>query len=355
MIRRLLLSLVTLYAALVHLPLLHWVGPWWAVRLARASAWLHWLFSFVGAERAALQAMRQVLPALRPGLRPRAVLRDYIALKHRLYAEYDACGTARGRRYLEQSYLPFLQGRQHLDDALQEGRGAILLVFHYGTILPVYPALRRLGYEILLHRAQEPLLAWAIPGLERAYGWVIRLALWASAEAEQSTGQTLYHDPNCVFAQMLRRLRKNGIVSINADGMASTDFREVPFLGGTIRLPTGAARLSAHAQAPILPVFALPEGLSRHRFVIHPPLYCPHDDPEAVEGTMAAYAALLEQYLRERPGAWLSWRRLLVDRYADGRFRLDLRRKPRPQAHHNFFKQFRRQRPLGEQPASAGW
>jgi lauroyl/myristoyl acyltransferase len=341
MIRRLLLSVFILYLAFVHLPFLRLVGPRCAIILARLAAWLHWLLTFVGAERHALRAMREVLPATGPGRKPRAVLRQYLALKHRLYVEYDACGTARGRRYLEQSYLPYLEGREHLDAALREGRGAILLVFHYGTVLPMYPALRMLGYEVMLHRATAPVLAWALPGARSAFGWAMRVAVRASAAAEQSNGPTLYHNPNFIFPLMLRRLRQKGIVSINADGMAGTDFNEVPFLGGTLRLPTGPARMSAHSGAPLLPLFALPDGLSRHHFVIHPPLRCPHDSPDAVRETMTAYAAVLDQYVRQRPEAWLTWRRLLVQRHPDGRLRLDVGRPASPQENFNYFKQFR--------------
>jgi KDO2-lipid IV(A) lauroyltransferase len=325
MINRCVLALAIVAVYFVYLPALRLLGPRCAVLASQALAWLHWLLTFAGVERDALRALRQVLPVIRPELRPRRVLRQYLACKHRLFVEYDLFSTARGRRYMRDTYL--VEGREHLDAAVAGGRGAILLVFHYGLALPLFGVLRlQFGHETSMHLGQAPHLGRAVGGLAGTFGWAVRAAIRTSAAADQFSGPPIYQHPNFTFLMLLRRLGRKGLVGMNADGMGGTDFVEAPFLGGTLRLPTGPARLSARAGAPILPVFALPEGLSRHRLVIHPPLRCDRDDRESVRATVAAYAAVLDGYVRAHPWAWWSWRRLDVQRHPDGSLRLDLRR-----------------------------
>jgi lauroyl/myristoyl acyltransferase len=191
---------------------------------------------------------------------------------------------------------------------------------------PLFAALRLLGYDAIPQRAQAPAVAaiLADPVLSRLLGWVVRAAVKVAGGTERFHGPQLYYNPNTSFTVLIRRLRKGESIGMGGDGMGGTDFAEVPFLGGTLRLPTGSARLSAHTGAPILPIFALPEGLSSHRLIVHPPLHCPGDGTEAIRETMTAYAALFGEYIQAYPWAWWSWRRLTVGYHADGRLRLNL-------------------------------
>jgi hypothetical protein len=202
----------------------------------------------------------------------------------------------------------------------------------------IHPTLNLLGYEVLIH------IARTVPYLEGTFDWAKRIAVRAATALDKCTGPKVYHYPNFVFPMLIRRLRKGGIVAINADGMASTDFQEVPFLGGTLRLPTGAARLSGQTGATMLPICILSEGLTRHRILIHPGTVCRQDTPEAVQEGMAAYAAVLEKWVRDKPWAWAVWQQLIIERYEDGRLRLSIRGAIPPKAakaHEEF-------RPTGE-------
>jgi lauroyl/myristoyl acyltransferase len=309
------IGLVWMYGP--YLRLLRLVGPRPAIVLSRGAAWLHGLMTYLGAEAQTLDVFRQLLPRVKPGLRPRRVLRQYITLKHQLFAEKGCAPTKRGDRFLKDAY-PVIEGREHLDAAMAEGRGVIVLVFHWGMARTLFPALHAHGYPAAPHMYRGERHA------AETYRWVARFVRRATVMADKHMGPNVYQRPGFTFPLLVRALRRGALLGMNADGMISTDFREVPFLGGTIRLPTGTARLAAHSKAPILPTYAIQDGLFGHRIVIHPPIRSSEDTPEATEKTMRAYVALLEDYLRRYPWQWWTWRRLRISHYDDGRPRINV-------------------------------
>jgi lauroyl/myristoyl acyltransferase len=321
MLKRLLLTVCALLMAFVYLPALGLLGPRWAVLLSRVLARLHWLLTLagvnVGQEKKAYRAMRALLPTLRPDLRPAGVLRRYLANKHQSSVEHHLCRTARGRRFLQQTYP--IEGREHLDAALREGRGAIIQIFHFGLCQPLWPVLRLTGYDILLHMDRS------VHYLGDTFGWAVRAAVKVAAVSDAFCGTVLYHTPIFMFSMMARQLRRGGLVGMNGSGTDETTFVEVPFLGASIRLPVGPARLAAHAGAPVVPVYALADGRGRQPIVIHPALRPAGQTPEALRDLVAAYTTLLDGYVRRYPWLWWSWRRLSVGWDGDGHLRLALR------------------------------
>jgi lauroyl/myristoyl acyltransferase len=231
--------------------------------------------------------------------------------------EFALFTTARGRRYVEKTY--HFEGREHLDGAVQAGHGAIMLTFHFGTAFTLFPSLKIFGYDVLLHMAR------ATTYLGSTFEWAKRLAVNAHVKADRCQGPMVYHYPNFVMPILVRRLQRGGLIGMTGDGMGSTEFVDVPLLGGISRLPTGPARLSALTGAPILCVFILPAGLNNHRIIIHPPFHCQQDTAEAVQETTARFAALLTDYIRAYPWAWLPWRQVEVVRQEQGPMRIDIR------------------------------
>lgn len=320
MLRRVLTAASILYLYYVHLPVLRLLGPRCAIPVARLLAWLHWLLTFAGLERRPRQALTRALSEFRTSLTVSTILRRYLELKHQNMAEWHLAPTRRGRCYLDQTYRD-IEGKEYLDDAIREGKGAILLVFHFGVCRMALLALKHLGYEPHLHLFRES------PEAANTFDWVLRASNKAWERAEQASGMKIvFHRPLMTFTVLARILGRGEIVSMNGDGLGaeSTDFVEVPFLGGTIALPNGPARLAARTGAPIVPLFSLLEGRHRHRLIVHPPLRCHEDSPEQVQATVANYVALLEDYVRRYPWAWWIWRRLEVTRqpYGQRRYRL---------------------------------
>lgn len=304
-----------------HLAMLRMMGPRGALILARAMAWIHWLMTFAGFEKSTRRAIALAMPQLRPGLRVRTVLRRHLELKHQQFVEWYLYITPRGRRYVERTYRT-IEGREHLDAARAAGKGGIVLTFHYGMAKLLWPALKHAGYDNHHHVFREA------ADSDTTYTWAARLAMNTLTRSEEHSGlQIVHHRPFFTFEAMMRLLRKNEIIGMNGDGMADTDFVDFPFLGGTIKLPKGTARMAARSGAPILPAFVHLDGLYRHRVVVYPPIYCAADTPDLTYEAMSRCVALLEENVQRSPWAWWIWRRLDVAE-EDGQLRYAVRARP---------------------------
>jgi lauroyl/myristoyl acyltransferase len=312
MLSRLVKSACIWYVYFPHLTMLRWVGPRVALLFTRGVAWIHWLLTLVGGHRTARRAITAALPALAPGLGVRTILRRYLAVKHQRFVEWYLYPTARGRRFVARTYRD-VDGREHLDAALAEGKGVVLLVFHFGMAKMVFPALQALGYDNYHHVFRGATYA------DETFAPVAKAAMDALARTEEQSGlKVIYHRPNYTFATMVRLLRNDAIVGMNGDGMMGTEFVTLPFLGGTMPFPTGPARLAAKCGAPIISAYAWHEGLTRHRLVLHPPIRCAGESRDAIDAAVGQYVALLEDYVRRYPWAWWTWRRLDVAEAATG-------------------------------------
>jgi KDO2-lipid IV(A) lauroyltransferase len=313
MIVRLVRSAAVLYLYFPHRTLLRLAGPRAALLLARPLAALHWVLALLGAERKLKRAMCMALARSQPGLPSLRTIWHYVLLRQQRFIEWHLCPTARGRRWVARTYR-HVEGREHIDRALADGRGAIVLVFHFGLSKMVWPVLQELGYDNYHHVFRGETYAG------RTSKWVARAAMRRMAASEGESGlKIIYHRPSFAFETMVRLLRRNQLVGINGDGMMGVEFVEVPFLDGRMAFPTGPARMAAYTGAPILPVFCLPSGLNDHRLFIHPPVLCPDDRPAALRECIEACVRLLEDYTRRHPWAWWTWRRLEVEQGTDGR------------------------------------
>ena len=319
MIGRLVRSVCVWYVYFPHLTVMRWLGPRIALALTRVFAWGHWLLTFATAHQRARRVIARVLPELGSRACLGTIMRRYLEVKHQRFMEWYLYPTPRGRRFVRRTYADF-EGREHLDAAQAEGKGVVVLVFHFGMAKIVFPALEALGYDNYHHVFRGSTYA------DDTVGSVARAARDALARSEEASGlKVIYHRPGYTFVTMVRLLRRGSIVGMNGDGMMGTEFAEVPFLGGTMSFPTGPARLAACAGAPIVSVYAMHQGLTRHQLVAHPPIHCGADTKEAVEGTVAEYVKLLEEYVRKYPWAWWTWRRLDVDELGEGRARFTAR------------------------------
>ena len=244
MLSRLVKSACIWYVYFPHLTMLRWVGPRAALLFTRGVAWIHWLLTLVGGHGTARRAMTAALPGLwHRAWRSGRSLRRYLAVKHQRFVEwYLFYPTARGRRFVARTYRD-VDGREHLDAALAEGNGVVLLVFHFGMAKMVFPALQALGYDNYHHVFRGATYA------DETFAPVAKAAMDALATSEEQSGlKVIYHRPNYTFATMVRHLRNGAIVGMNGDGMMGTEFVTLPFLGGTMPFPTGPARLSGEVR-----------------------------------------------------------------------------------------------------------
>ena len=197
-----------------------------------------------------------------------------------------------------EALLP-LEGLEHLDAALQQNRGVVLLGSHLNSLclFNVIVMLRERGYDIGVVLA-EPGDPWA-PSALRA-----RLARRLNTKPVYELLDAFYAQFN--IRPIVRRLADNRIVAQTGDGLHSARFVEVDFLGRKSPLPTGMLRVAQVAGAVVVPIFQVgspPDGL---RILIEEPRTVARGEDQLQEA-VAAYAKRLEHHLLQNVECWEHW------------------------------------------------
>lgn len=258
-------------------------------RMARAGA--HGAGAIIGSvfryrRRDALEALRLAFPE-----KTRAELRRIV---RRMYANLalNAVEMLRIEKEAEQYRRGAIawSGRDYLDRALQERKGALLLSAHTGnwelcgTLLPAvgYPA------NIVAKNIKNRGLNERIVRLRRQFGLTVLPARGS-------------------YRACLRALKRNDILVFVLDqNMTRNEGVFVDFFGRPACTTPGLAHLAAVSGAPVLPLFAERLDDSRHCLHVGPPLAPPRDRGEAAltEATQR-YTRVIEDFVRARPEQWI--------------------------------------------------
>ncbi|MCB9765260.1 MAG: hypothetical protein H6739_36135 [Alphaproteobacteria bacterium] len=206
-----------------------------------------------------------------------------------------------------------IEGLHHLDHALKQGRGAVLMHPHMGP-------------------AQLPLcvLGSRYYRMNQIGGGGVAQPLSAEGQRAAATRAELEgHIPARIWdgagylRPLVRALRQGEVVMSAVDGtgggheLGRRYTREV--LGQPMRVPVGAVWLALASGAPLLPLvtFRNPTWGPDYVTEIRPPLDLPRDEPRDVALELGAeiVAVQLERWLRDHPGDWHFW-----DEFEPGRF-----------------------------------
>jgi KDO2-lipid IV(A) lauroyltransferase len=139
-----------------------------------------------------------------------------------------------------------VEGVEHLDGALEAGRGVVIALTHSGNWdvagLWLVEALRRRGrpatFATVAERLRPASLYDRFVAYRRSLGFEV---LPADAGAR-------------TVATLAARLRAGGVVCLVADRDLSGAGVEVDFFGASARMPAGPAQLARHTGAALLPV-----------------------------------------------------------------------------------------------------
>lgn len=178
------------------------------------------------------------------------------------------------------------EGWGHVDRALAEGRGLMIVTGHLGNweLGGSYLAARGIPLEAVARRMENPLFD--------AY----------LTETRRRIGMTVIHDADAV-RRVPRAMREQHAVAFLVDqgavGLAST---WVPFFGRYAKTPRGPAVFALRLEAPLLFACALrqPSG----RFVIHfepVPVQRTGTLDADVDRIVASYTSTLERWVRRAP------------------------------------------------------
>lgn len=194
-----------------------------------------------------------------------------------------------------------VEGVEHLDSALAEGKGVVLLGSHLNSkgVLITVMLLRSRGYDVNL----------ALPSEDELHG----ATLFARFVLRRSERASLKERLGGFFVQfnvrpIVSRLARNAVVAQTGDGWHSAAFKSVPFLGRSLPFTTGMLSVAQSTGAMVVPfnVVGEPPAL---RAVLSPPFAIPRgDDPGAeLAAAVARYAKTLETALLENVICWEHW------------------------------------------------
>lgn len=291
---------VTMVARVVYLLPLAWLAPprWWApvcVSLSEVVARL--------TPRGTARQMEQV--------RQRCAGRDDLPPSRFIVTRARAGRIERHLQYLREfrpgGWDPCIEvtGVEHLDEALEKGKGGILWVAPtMPAFLVVKKGLSAAGYSLthLSHvehglsqtRMGRPLNSLRTKPEERYLAE--RLVMTDGLELKRT--RDLY-----------ARLRANALVSITAETTWGARMVTGPFLGSTISLPTGAPSLSLASGAALLPTFAVWHARDHFEVIIEPALAAgPSDDRhQAVDDLARKYIRRIDHHVTRHPEQYDRW------------------------------------------------
>lgn len=256
--------------------------------LARALGRLHrgWL------KRSTLAGMRAVLAD-----------RDWSA------AQYEAAWRDYlwhvGLSTIEPVHLPRLsfdelrrqtvvEGEQHLEAALEAGRGAMLFISHVGsfTLIPTY--LARRGYDVTVVTNEM-----RAPYLDKQFDLFFERA-----------GVTRVRRGELVPQAAARTFGRNALLVTYVDvSIGNRHSTWIPFGPAEFRAPRGPAVLAVRHRVPVLFAGTHRLGEQRHRIDFRPPLEHARTGPASVDRwvLMRRTSELLLDEIRAHPEQWWGW------------------------------------------------
>lgn len=182
-----------------------------------------------------------------------------------------------------------IEGLQHLDHALEKGKGAILLTAHFGNWELCAVTLSMLGYPMTGIGKQQP-----------NEGITTLLT-----EYRTRFGGEVYYKGAAV-RHVMKALKENKLVYIVSDQDGGKDGIFIDFLNKPASTPAGPAAFARKCAAPVIPVFIRRAG-AKHILVIDPPLELQEtDDMETdIRLNLTTMTRRVEEQIRKYPDEWL--------------------------------------------------
>ena len=185
-----------------------------------------------------------------------------------------------------------IEGKDHLDEVLAQGKGVIALGAHLNNFFLLGSRLSAEGYPFSLIQ-RYPRNPWMA---KKMRNYTIRI------------GQNpVPPEPRLESVrECIRRLRKNHILFLVADERQKGGEVAVLFFGKPALTATGPAVLSFRTGARILPMFLIRQEDRRNRLIIRPAVSAARtgDRQEDVHALTQACTAVIEEHVRQYPEQW---------------------------------------------------
>lgn len=182
-----------------------------------------------------------------------------------------------------------LDGCEHLDKALAEGRGCIVVTAHYGNWELLARKLVIQGYKVnVIARDSDD------PGMT---GITTRI---------RENGGYRVFDKDQPLIGAMRALRNNELLGILPDQNESNGIL-IDFFSRPAATATGPAVFALKTGAPLVPAFAPRTSDSKYKATVYPPIdFTPSgDEQKDINDLMALINKAIEWEVRSNPSQWL--------------------------------------------------
>jgi lauroyl/myristoyl acyltransferase len=190
------------------------------------------------------------------------------------------------------------EGRHHLDEALSQGRGVVLLTAHLGNWEIGGLGLRALGYPVTVVtlKHNSAFTNRLINTMRQRHG--IRII---------ELGSSAYDG-----IEILRALQRKEVIAMLGDRVFADRAGTTTMFGRQTQLPLGPVLLAMSTGAPIVPAFSVMEAPGHYRGIIEAALDIRRgpDREAALQHNLRQVAGIFERAIRRFPDQWYQVDRL---------------------------------------------
>jgi KDO2-lipid IV(A) lauroyltransferase len=244
-----------------------------------------WFWLSAGQRRAALENYAAALGREADDREVSRVARRAFQNYGRMLTDFLLMGSLTPEELIQRMTI---DGREHLDEALAKGRGAIMAVPHMGSWDMAGSYAGALGYPIAA-------VAERFPGSLND----------AVVRTRQRFGLNVIELGRSAVRGITQALQANSIVALLCD-LEQGPGVTVRFFGGRAIVPGGPAAIALKTGAALMPACQYATSPGRHNVHLDAPLTWPAG--ETKEGLMQRVVSRFEDFIRERPDQWYAFR-----------------------------------------------
>jgi len=186
-----------------------------------------------------------------------------------------------------------IEGREYLDLTFSQGRGLVAVSAHLNNFALMVLKLAHEGYPITI--AVRDLKGFA------------QSRIYERCRKELLNLNSILTKPSSRFSrEVLKLLRKNGIICLIADENKRHGGVFVDFFGHPAATATGPAHLALKTGAPVLPILMVRRHNHTQKVVIEPPLNyeLSGNNEQDIKMITTLFTRTIESYVRKYPGQW---------------------------------------------------
>jgi Kdo2-lipid IVA lauroyltransferase/acyltransferase len=244
-------------------------------------------YTLDGAHRRIAQRNLETAFPSRSGKERRAIARAAFAHFGRLLFELLQFSTLSPQQMLARVEF---EGEERARLAYAQGKGVLFVTGHFGywELHAMAHALRLEPIGVLARALDNPYLNQLLEDLR------------------QGTGNTVIYRRRTIRRVMRTLQAGHGVAVLIDQHIMSRDAIYVDFFERPAATTSAVAALALRTGAPVVPVFALPVGPGRYRFIYEHHVEAPRSDsPDAVREFTQRCTDVLEMYVRRHPELWL--------------------------------------------------